>query len=428
MLSTKDQSQTAPAPPQRVALWDHARFFLLFLIVTGHMVEALRDSSNAAYLIYLYVYLFHVAALLAISGFFSKPNLNHRTIRSVIQLVFVWLAWEVIFTVVYHYTEDADISVENIVVPSWGLWFLLTLATLRVLLPIMARLKHPLLISIALALSAGLVPEIGTAFSASRSLYFLPFFVAGWLAKDRGWTERKWFAHPTWALRAAAALVFALVAFVLLAFPNLEERWRLDRWTLGRASYQDLLEPGEPGMLDALRPYGVGEDVMLTDATGLLIRVAVMATAAVMTVALLLLVPRRSFGWSRMLQRTLYVYLLHILIIVALRPLEIVEDIGELGVHGVLALVAISAVLTIVLSTDLVAKVTRPVVEPNVDWLLRPDDSAPAQATSPEANARNEQRQREQHDVVDDVDDTTPGRGPGSDGDQRRDHDHRQPT
>lgn len=381
MPSTNNESPAPARSSTRVALWDHARYFLLFLIATGHLMEPMRQSSDAAYLIYAFVYLFHVAALLGISGFFSKPDLTHRNIRSILQLIVVWVMWEALFAVVYHYAEDADFSTDTLVVPSWGLWFLLTLASLRVLLPIIARLKHPMLVSIGLALAAGLVPKIGTEFSVARTLFFLPFFVAGWLAKDRGWTTRDWFARPTRALRAAAAGVFVVVAAALLAVPNLEQTWRVDRWALGRNSYQNLLEPGGPAMIDALRPHGVGENVFVTDLTGVAIRLAVIAVGALMTLSLLILVPRRSLGGprlARMMQRTLYVYLLHILLIVLLRPFDVVENIGGQGLLGVFALVAVAACLTVVLSTDLVASVTRPFIEPNIDWMMLPDSDSSA--------------------------------------------------
>ena len=60
---------------------------------------------------------------------------------------------------------------------------------MRILLPYIARLRHPLVFSILVALTAGLSPAIGVEFSASRTLCFLPFFVAAWLAKDRGWRD-----------------------------------------------------------------------------------------------------------------------------------------------------------------------------------------------------------------------------------------------
>ena len=56
-------------------------------------------------------------------------------------------------------------------------------------------------------------------------------FVAGWLARERGWGTREWFLRPTLRLRAAAAGVFAAVA-VALSFST-KHRPSLD---LGRAA------------------------------------------------------------------------------------------------------------------------------------------------------------------------------------------------
>lgn len=369
------QSSSAPAQtPARVALWDHARYLLLFFIVAGHTVETLREGSDAAYLIYLYFYLFHVAALLGISGYFSRPEMTVKTVRSVVQLLVILVIWEAIFVLVRAYTDGEEITENGIVSPSWGLWFLLTLATLRILLPVVMRLRRPLLVSVLLALGAGFIPAIGTDLSISRTLFFLPFFVAGYLAKDRDWAKQDWFTRPSVAVRAAAAGVFVVVAGVLLAFPQLEDRWRVDRWALGRSSYEDLLEPGSDTTLEVLRGLGVGENELVTDLTGMLLRAGVMAVGAAMTLAVLLLVPRRELGFQRQLGRTLYIYLFHLLILVLLRHYGVIGAVGEWGIPGVLTLVVFAAFLTVFLSSDLVAKVARPIVEPKVDWLVRRDE------------------------------------------------------
>ncbi|WP_018155034.1 acyltransferase family protein [Demetria terragena] len=388
-MSPSQPASTSPAKaPARVALWDHARYLLLFFIVTAHTLETLRQSSDAAYLIYLYFYLFHVAALLTISGYFSKPEINVKAVRSVIQLIVIWLIWEVIFALVHFYIDDEKITENNIIVPSWGLWFLLTLASLRILLPIIMRLRRPMLVSILLALGAGLVPAIGTDYSAARTLFFLPFFVAGYLAKDRGWSTQEWFARPSVAVRAAAGGVFVIIAAVLLAFPNLEERWRIDRWALGRNSYQDLLKPGSEAALEGLRSFGVGEKELITEVAGVLLRASVMGVGAAMTLALLLLVPRRSLGFQRQLSRTLYIYLIHLLILVLMRNYGIISDIGDWGLLGILTLVVFAGFLTVILSTDLVAKVARPIIEPNVDWLIRRDELPTQKKPSPAPDAK----------------------------------------
>src|SRR5690606_25938692 len=105
-----------------------------------------------------------------------------------------------------------------------------TLATMRILMPYLARLRHPLVFSIVIALLAGLSPEIGTPFSASRTLCFMPFFVAGWLVKNRGWLRGDWFTRPSRPTRAAAALTLVAIGAAVALLSMTRREWRIDRW------------------------------------------------------------------------------------------------------------------------------------------------------------------------------------------------------
>src|SRR5690606_488910 len=117
------------------------------------------------------------------------------------------------------------------------LWFLVTLATMRILLPYIVQFKHPLLLSVALALVAGLSPAVGTQFSASRTLCFLPFFVAGWLAMNRGWLRGDWFMHPDRRTRSIAAAVLGIIAFGVAMLAPARDLWRIDTWLVWRDDY-----------------------------------------------------------------------------------------------------------------------------------------------------------------------------------------------
>ena len=64
--------------------------------------------------------------------------------------------------------------------PYWLLWYLLSLAGWRLLLPVFARLKRPLTFAVALAVAVGCASEVGYYLSLSRTLVFFPMFVLGW--------------------------------------------------------------------------------------------------------------------------------------------------------------------------------------------------------------------------------------------------------
>ena len=353
-------TEAAPAPTAakprapRVALWDHARLVLILLVVVGHSISTIRTDSSFAYGLYAWIYLFHMPGMIVLSGVFSKPDTSPKVVAGTVRLVGTWLLFEVIWVGIRALAGATAISQNFLVVPAWTLWFLVTLVTMRILLPYIARLRHPLIFSIALALLAGFTPEIGTAFSVSRTLVFLPFFVAGWLAKDRGWLDGEWFHRPTVSLKAGAWAALAAAAAVFVAFPNMRNVWRIDHWIVWRDSYAQLLD-------------GPLWRVLLE---GSAIRFGLLAVAAILTFAVLVVVPRREGKLTVWGARTLYVYLLHAPIIYFARESGLIDWFGSFGVPGVLALIVCALGLTALLSSGLVAKVFRPVIEPSFGWTM----------------------------------------------------------
>lgn len=354
---------TAARPKQRIALWDNARFILIAVVVLGHLLTTVRTDTNLGFAFYAGIYLFHMPALILLSGLFSKPEVTPKAIKSTLQLLVTWLTWEGIWAVIKAFGGTMP-GQGFLVNPSWTLWFLVTLVTMRILLPFIAMLRHPLLVSIIIALLSGLIPAIGTEFSASRTLAFLPFFVVGWLIQDRGWLDGDWFMRPRPGTVVAGWGVFAAVALFFLIPADFKGWWRIDRWLTWRDDYATLFESSSvggwvPGTFAGVAFGGIGITIVL------------LAVAAVMTLALLLIVPRGHSFITVCGSRTLYVYLLHGPIVMLLRNTGVIDTIGLLGSWGVAVLIALACVIAAVLSTVWVSKVTRPVIEPRIDWMLR---------------------------------------------------------
>lgn len=354
--------QTPARPKQRVALWDNARFVLILLVVMGHAISTVRTQTPLAFGTYAFIYLFHMPAMIALSGLFAKPEASPKVARSTLQLLVTWLLWEVIWAGLHFVVEGRPLPETWLVAPAWTLWFLVTLATMRILLPYVVRLRHPLLFSVALALVAGLSPAIGTQFSASRTLCFLPFFVAAWLGVDRGWFTGQWFMRPSRAVRGAAWAVFALVAAVFVALPGLRSEWRIDTWLTWRDDYAWLFAHAPIGGWAPTEWWAVALG-------GSGARLGLLVVAAVLTVALLLVVPRGHSIVTVWGARTLYVYLLHGPIVWVARTTGAVDWLGSFGTPGVLAILALGAALAVVLSLGWVSRLFRPVIEPKLDLL-----------------------------------------------------------
>ncbi|UOR01758.1 hypothetical protein MUN77_00055 [Leucobacter allii] len=311
----------------RIAFWDNARFALIVLVVVGHAISTVRTESALGFAIYAYIYLFHMPAMILLSGIFSRAEASPKVIRSTLQLVVTWLIWEGIWAAVDFAVLEETPDDDFLETPAWTLWFLISLATMRILLPYLARLRHPLLVSIALALAAGAIPDIGTAFSAHRTLVFLPFFVTGWLIRERGWLDGQWFARPFRGARVAAWTVLGGIALAFALLPGLRETWRIDTWLTWRDDYDWLFRNAPIG--EWLPSHWL--TVLLGGAA---VSAALLVVAAAMTLSLLIVVPRSSGPATVWGTRTLYVYLLHGPVVWVLRETGVIDAVGGAAPPG----------------------------------------------------------------------------------------------
>lgn len=348
----------------RVAVWDNARFAMILLVVVAHVISTVRTDTNLGYGLYTYIYLFHMPALILLSGLFSKADTSPKVVKSIWQLVVTWFIWELIWVLINFVDGRKQLPESWLISPAWTLWFLVTLATMRILLPYIVQLRHPLVFSVVLALAAGLSPAIGTQFSASRTLSFLPFFVAGWLAMNRGWLKGDWFMRPSRQHQFLAVGLLALIAAVVAVLAPLRQHWRLDSWLVWRDDYATLF--GTAPVFDWAPT--IWWQVALGGAS---MRLLLLSVAAAMTVAVLLITPRAQSVATKWGTRTLYVYLLHGPIVFVMRNTGAVEWFGEFGSAGVLMLVAIGIAITLLLSMQWVTKLFWPIVEPRLDRLFK---------------------------------------------------------
>ncbi len=333
------------------------------LVVVAHTVSTVRTQTDFGYGLYTFIYLFHMPAFIALAGMFSKAEVTPKVVRSTVQLLATWVIWEVIWALIHGVASGRGPRESWLIAPAWTLWFLVTLATMRILLPYIVRLRHPLITSVVLALVAGLSPLIGTQFSASRTLCFLPFFVAGWLAMQRGWFAGSWFQKPDRATRVIAAAVLLIIALAVAILAQLRGAWRIDTWLVWRDNYAWLFDHAPLLGWSPTQWWAIALG-------GASVRFALIVVAAAMTVALLILVPRGTSRITVWGTRTLYVYLLHGPIVAWLRASGTVEWFGQFGAWGVAMLIAIGVVTAVVLSTSFITRVFRPVIEPKLPRLF----------------------------------------------------------
>jgi fucose 4-O-acetylase-like acetyltransferase len=325
----------------RDAYWDHVRLLAIALVVVGHSIEKL-DGSGAMYALYLFIYAFHMPLFALVSGVFAKaePLTRRDGGRVVTRLLVPYVVFSVIWAVIVWRVEgrfSLDLGA-----PYWHLWFLFALAVWRLLLPVFAALRFPVAAAVAVGVASGFMPSIGTRFDMSRTLGMLPFFVLGWAVQQRGGWRALRAAADRWPVRAAAVVVLGSVAAACLLGVDAARAGRLRAWFQLEQNYADL---GADGWLPGV------ERLVLTGLSVLL------------CLAVLVLVRSSSDRLGRWGQATMYVYLLHVFPIYALR------QTGWFGtwfdsIPRFLLLVVAALALTAVLSTRAVTTAFRPLVEP----------------------------------------------------------------
>ncbi|MGW7052340.1 acyltransferase family protein [Streptomyces sp. NPDC054887] len=346
--------------------WDNARFASATLIVVLHTVGSIMTREEVLHSFHIASWAFRVPAFVVLAGVFSSAGpLGDRPLRSLLQSIVVpALLFSLLFSL-ESYWLGAEFSVHIAQLP-WTLWFLMSLFCWRLLLPLVAQLRHPLLVTTCVALGVGYVDEFGMAFSASRTLVYLPLFYLGWRIGQghlHTWlTSRR-------SLPVAVCGVLASCAVGLLWHQDIKGNW-----------------------LSMRHPYTVADPLSLEFAW--VIRLLVLASAAALVLCLLRLMPRRRLPLiSAVGAGGFTIYLLHPLVILPLRELGWISRANTPVEIAGLILCAI--LLTVVLGSSPVRRLVRPLTRPPMGWLFAPAPprQQPVPTTTPTAAPDSGERQ-----------------------------------
>lgn len=354
---------TAPSPPanaagggrgkQRDAFFDNVKFLTAMLVVVGHVWAEFGDS-NAVRGAYVVVYGFHMPLFVFLTGFFSRGYMKSADkFRNLIpQLIVPYVIFIVLYRMQLVAVKGVDFNLHQLFRPHFLMWFLVAMVLWRVSAPLWRYVRYPVAASVALSLVAG-----SWAFTAdatlSRTAGLLPFFVLGLVIDP---------AKLNVLRRNAARWIGAVVLLGALA-----GAYFFGREFLGHKVDMRFLWWNE------------GYEAMHRSAlTGMAGRSLALLLAVVLGAAFLAVTPRGRMWFTDLGTRTMYVYLLHGLV-VKMFDYNNVFKRDELHTPGGIVLVTLAALaLGVLLATAPIRQVTRWAVEPRVRWLLRtPDDEAP---------------------------------------------------
>lgn len=314
--------------------FDNAKFFLIVLVVFGHILRSFIRENHFIEALYLFIYSFHMPAFVLISGYFAKGIHRPGYIKKVIKKLLVpYVIFQSFYAFYYYFIDDVNTINLNPFDPQWAMWFLLSLCSWQILLYILKDYNQWLItaFSFVIGIVVGYFDFINGTLSLSRTLVFFPLFLLGYnIQKEHTEIIR----DKKYVPYSLAILTFIFI-FYYMTDINFE-------WLFGSQPYSSL------------------EHV---DAYSGLKRGAIYFIILLCTFSFLNLVPSRKLSFTYIGSRTMFIYLLHGMFIGLFRSQQWDEII-----NGYLpAILSTSAALTIVLvysfSHDLTKRVATPVVE-----------------------------------------------------------------
>lgn len=317
------------------------RFMLIITVFAGNAIEPLITKMNGMHGLYMWIFSFHMPLFVLVTGYFAKQSLNGAAGRKVLlQIGMQYLIFQSLYSALDVSLFHVDGIHHSIFAPYLLLWFLASHACWRLLMLGIGKWSKTAQIAFAIAagVAVGYLQVDGVWFSISRTFVYLPYFVIGYHFSFGTFAK----LYRKYIKAAAAAASILILAVLAVSGPDIPLGW-----LYGNMTYMQLgAEEWYAGVY----------------------RLALYAVQITASLAFLGLVP---YGLSRMTdwgRRTLYVFLLHGLVVRLAAASGIYDYIGNAA--GA-ALVLLTAVLfTVLLAQPAVKRLLHPLVEPSVNWMI----------------------------------------------------------
>ncbi|MFZ6646749.1 acyltransferase family protein [Undibacterium sp. TJN25] len=325
----------------RSATIDNIKGVLIFFVVFGHLIEMHIEGDHFLHSIWIFIYSFHMPMFALVSGMFSKAVPDERDTSQLVKNIAVPLiAFELLYECAEFLLKGQFSIYTGLIAPYWMLWYLLSLFSWRLLLPVFARLQFPILIAIVLAMLATYSEHIGYTLSLSRTLNFFPFFLLGWSMRADAFNRLP--KKLVWLSGVVVAL--ALIASFLLK-SNFDYRWLYGSYSLHRLGAANLTG----SMFQALQ-YLVSASVGL---------------------AFLHLLSQRDLGLANVGKRSMYVFLWHGLALLILEKTGAVTEIFSMeDLPMTIISFGVSLLIVWAASREITETLTQKLILRPFSWLL----------------------------------------------------------
>lgn len=283
----------------RDARFCNLKLLLIYLVVYGHLIETRINDSAVLLWQYRIIYMFHMPLFIFLSGYFLKTEKSCLKQLKKSGLFYALAQLAAMFVCFVFLNQQYSFFK-----PYWHLWYLFSLTIwsgLGLLLHFMFR-KYPFLnkvwVKILLLLAAilagclvGGCPQIGRFLSLSRTIVFLPYFLAG-VFFPKNWNFYR--TRPANRITGIAALSAA--AILIFAFGRqLTTSFLFQAGAFGKMGF-------EKGVWLRLLCYAIG---------------------TLLSLFLLTVIPAKKLAFSRAGANTCGIYLLHVIPAILLRDISV---------------------------------------------------------------------------------------------------------
>lgn len=290
----KQELQMNTEDKSRDYLFDNLKAILIILVVWGHLLTSMKNEHDIIESIYIFLYYFHMPAMIFISGYFSKKLEKARN-NAFVAILIPYLILNTVNYVFKMRILKEDYYAFRFFNPNWGLWYLLTLFMWKFFLKDLIKIRYILPLSFVVALLSGFSNEFSEFMTLGRFVCFLPFFLSGYYCT----------AVQVGRIRRVPKLLSVLLLLIV------------GSWS-AFAAYKDLFDT-EVLFLRTYYPQG---DELHT----LLYRLIIYIAAFAMIFVLLNLVSSCKTFLSHIGTSTITVYVLHVFTIPVLEKLKILEN------------------------------------------------------------------------------------------------------
>lgn len=333
---------TKDSAMRRIEWIDIVKGVLIILVVFGHFILKARHSHESVSTVFNLIYLFHMPAFVFVSGLLAKHAIRNGRLNPGRPLLYIVIA--VLFNCAVRASGGGQVTFDNVLIMPAAPWYLASLASWLILIPLFDAMKplYGICISILVSLISTSQENAIDFLAISRTMHFLPYFMAGYYCSF----------NRLEALRKGRARIIAIVLGVLATLIYISFKDHVNTIFFMVEGNNDC----NIRFLDAIPAY-----------------FELQAYAIVLSGALIAAVPNKCALLSFLGQRTLQIYIIHRVVRGFLTAYGMYDCpvLMETGVSVFVSMSLLTLIVTSISCLPFVTFLSKRILDIKLRWLER---------------------------------------------------------